>query len=155
MGLCSSARYRVLVLGGCSHRLRPDTEDMPRMKLRLLPTRVGVALKLGDVETHLSSDMCETAGLHPPGVVNLDVQARTTEGMITTDDMYELHPAGTVLEFKGEVFTVDDDGLWRNKLGMEPAGQSVPPPDPPKHCKGCRCDEPQPPRGRMSHGGVL
>lgn len=96
---------------------------------------------------------------------------------VRTDNVFELHPAGTVIELvdedgEGELYTVGQDGLWRNKFGMIPAGQVNPPPDPvlgkhcqncrcgdrflpPQHCRGCRCDEHRPPTGRMSHGEGL
>jgi hypothetical protein len=70
--------------------------------------------------------------------------------------MYELHPAGTRVGFNGEVWLVGEDGFWRNKVGMEPAGQRAAPPEAaPQHCKGCRCGEQGPPTGRRSHGGAL
>jgi hypothetical protein len=105
------------------------------------------------VNLHLSNDVLTQLGFHPPGVVTVDVPARTTEGVIATDDMFELHPPGTVIRFKGDMFTVGEDGLWRNEEGMIPAGQTLPPPEPSRHCKGCRCGEPKPPSGRMQHGG--
>lgn len=73
--------------------------------------------------------------------------------MRTAINMFELHPPGTKIGFNDEQFTVCEDGLWRNQFGMVPAGQVNLPPQPAKHCRGCRCDEPRP--RAMRHGGVL
>jgi hypothetical protein len=76
---------------------------------------------------------------------------------VRADNMFELHPSGTLIEFHDDLYTVGEDGLWRNRFGQVPAGQVNPPPEalrPAKHCRGCRCDE-LPPAGRMAHGGAL
>jgi len=100
---------------------------------------------------------------------------------VRTDNMFEMHPPGTVIELvdedgDGELFTVGPDGFWRNEYGMIPAGQTAAPPEPsglaehcpncrcgdrylpPKHCRGCQrelshSDEQGP--GRIPHGGSL
>lgn len=69
------------------------------------------------------------------------------------ESMYELHPPGARIGFNGEVFVVGEDGYWRNRFGQIPAGQMTVPPEPPRHCRGCRCDEPRLPPGRRQHGG--
>lgn len=97
---------------------------------------------------------------------------------VCTDNIFELHPAGTVIRLttntdsEGELFTVCEDGLWRNEVGMIPAGQMAEPSStlgkhchecrcadrylPPQHCRGCRCKgEQDPPAGRQPHGGFL
>lgn len=73
---------------------------------------------------------------------------------VIAENMFELHPPGTMIGFDNEILEVGEDGLWRNQYGQIPAGQHVVV-EPQRHCKGCRCDEPIIGGGgrRMQHGG--